>query len=970
MPRDGVKGGRSSNRATGLVTRGRWVVIGVAALVSFALLLAASTVMLRGIAWSSELVNHTNEVRVQIERSLSVLVDAETAQRGYLLTGNDAYLEPYDRALDEMPRILHRLRTLTRDSPVQERHLDAVEALSRQGLSLIQRGIALRRLSGLDAAVTHVSTGRGRLVMDAFRRENAMMLAEEDRLLAARAAAEIRRIQLATLALVASSLLLALLVASGLALRRAGRRQERAAAQEREKEASERDRLARVIDAAPTGMILVDQGGSIVLANATAEGMFGYTRGELKGRSVELLVPERFRDQNRDFRVGFFAHPSARPMGAGRDLYGLRKDGSEVAIEIGLNPVEIPGSGPCALSAITDITERRRDETRRVFIEEATAALASSLDYEATLAAVTALAVPHMADWCAVDLLDADGTIRNVALAHTDPSKVAWARELRERYPPPPDARVGLPEVLRTGKAEMAGVLDSQLVEAAVDGEHLRILRALGIRSYMVVPLMARGEILGAITFVAAESNRLFGAADLDAARQLCDRAALAVQNARLFAAEKRAREWVSRLQAMTAGLAVAASREQIATVAVEEGMAAFGAASEGLWLLDESGRTLELHEAKGFAATSEERFRRIPLAAPVRLPITDAFRSGQPIWLESFDDLRRTYPELAISSRVPRGAFAFLPLVVDNRTIGAISVAFSESRRLDQDERDALVTLARLCAQALDRGRLFEATERARAEAERAVRAREDILAIVSHDLRNPLAAVSMKASMISRLSAGGESAGERVRQQVEGIIRAVQQMDRMVRDLLDLAKVESGHLFNLEPRETDATGLALQAVQLLEPLATARRLALETDLALEHASLLCDSDRILQVFSNLVGNAIKFTREGGTITISGRRFAQEVVFSVIDTGEGIPEDQLPNIFDPYWQAKADRKGIGLGLSVAKIIVEAHGGRIWASSRVGQGSTFSFALPALEGETRPSEIPGRDQAAGAEEPG
>jgi PAS domain S-box-containing protein len=968
MPQDGARAGRFSNPRASR-SPGRWVIIGVAALVTFALLLGAATVLLRAIAWSSELVNHTNEVRVQIERSLAVLVDAETGQRGYLLTGDEGYLAPYDRAVGEMPSILGRLRALSRDNPVQQRHLDAVDRLVRERLDLMKAVIATRRLSGLDAAIAHVRGGRGKTVMDAFRLENASMQADVDRLLQARAAAEVRRIEIATVVLVASSLLFALLVASGLALRRSGRRRERAEARERENEVLGRARLARVIDAAPAGMILVDGRGRIVLVNATAEGLFGYAREELIGQSVELLVPGRFRERHTDLRAGFSHDRGARPMGAGRDLYGLRKDGSEVAIEIGLNPVEIAGSGPCVLSAITDITERRRDETRRAFIEEATAVLASSLDYETTLAAVARFAVPHMADWCTVDLLESDGAIRNVALAHADPAKVAWAKRLRERYPPPPDARAGLPEVLRTGQPEMSEVADSQLVDAALDDEHLRILRGLGMRSYMVVPLVAQGETLGGITFVTAQSNRVFGSVDLATARQLGDRAALAVQNARLFAAEKRAKEWVTRLQAMTADLAAAATREQVVAVAVDQGATALGAVSEGLWLVDDSEETLELHRAKGFTVAAEDTFRWISLTAPIRLPVVDAVRTGQPVWFDSFDDLRRRYPELATLSGVRRGAVACLPLVIDSRTVGAISVAFSEARRLDADERAALVTLARLCAQALDRSRLFEATEQAREEAERAVRAREDILAIVSHDLRNPLAAINMKARLISRFIESGDPTGARVGQQIEGIIRATQQMNRMVQDLLDLARVESGQLFNIEKEQRDATELAVQVVQLFEPLATARHLALETDLDLSEVSLLCDGDRIVQVFSNLIGNAIKFTREGGTITVRGQRLAHEVIFSVTDTGEGIPEDQLPQIFYPYWQAHPDRKGIGLGLSVAKLIVEAHAGRIWAVSQAGQGSTFSFALPAPEGETKSGETPMLELDAGAEEP-
>jgi PAS domain S-box-containing protein len=180
-------------------------------------------------------------------------------------------------------------------------------------------------------------------------------------------------------------------------------------------------------------MVLVDRDGNIVLANAVAEAQFGYGRDELIGMSAKLLLPERFRGRYHKLRASLLRDPSARPMGAIQDLFGLRKDGSEMAIEIGLSLVDIPGTGPCVLSAITDISERRADEARRTFVDNATAALAASLDYEATLAAVTRRAVPRMADWCAVDLLDADRTVRNVAVSHADPAKTAW---LRSKYPP------------------------------------------------------------------------------------------------------------------------------------------------------------------------------------------------------------------------------------------------------------------------------------------------------------------------------------------------------------------------------------------------------------------------------------------------------------------------------------------------------------------------------------------------------
>jgi len=193
--------------------------------------------------------------------------------------------------------------------------------------------------------------------------------------------------------------------------------------------------------------------------------------------------------------------------------------------------------------------EAEEAEHRSAFIAEAAALLASSLDYEATLHTLAHLAVPRLADWCAVDVREEDGCIRRLAVAHPDPEKERLARELEERYPTDPDAPVGLPRVLRTGEAElMTEIPESLLEESTRDEEHLRIVRELQLRSYMVVPLVSRGRTLGAISFVSAESGRRYEEGDLAFARQLADRAAQAVDNARLFRDAERAREQTQRI--------------------------------------------------------------------------------------------------------------------------------------------------------------------------------------------------------------------------------------------------------------------------------------------------------------------------------------------------------------------------------------------------------------------------------------
>jgi hypothetical protein len=191
---------------------------------------------------------------------------------------------------------------------------------------------------------------------------------------------------------------------------------------------------------------------------------------------------------------------------------------------------------PLAVNLVEDLTALKKAELGQRLLGESGRILASSLDYEHTLQAVARLAVPELADWCGVDMPGPHGQIRPVAIAHADPAKVRLGQELRERYPVDPHGEVGLPAVLRGGPSFLAPrVSDDELVAYALDERHLELLRAVGFRALMVVPIAAHGETLGALTFVSAESGRTFGADDLALAEELGRRAGLAVANARAF---------------------------------------------------------------------------------------------------------------------------------------------------------------------------------------------------------------------------------------------------------------------------------------------------------------------------------------------------------------------------------------------------------------------------------------------------
>jgi signal transduction histidine kinase len=245
--------------------------------------------------------------------------------------------------------------------------------------------------------------------------------------------------------------------------------------------------------------------------------------------------------------------------------------------------------------------------------------------------------------------------------------------------------------------------------------------------------------------------------------------------------------------------------------------------------------------------------------------------------------------------------------------------------------------------ADALERTAVSERA--ARSEAEAAVATREELLAIVSHDLRNPLGSIVFSAALLQRTTIDGE-AGERVHKSAQTILRCADRMTRLIADLLDLAQIQAGKLA-VEQTPQDVEGLIRDCVDMLRPLAATKDLK---GMASAGLHVRCDRERVLQILSNLVGNAIKFTPEGGSICVEARSVGDEGWFSVRDTGQGIPEDELPHVFDRFWQGrKKSHAGIGLGLSIVKGLVEAHGGRLWVESKLGAGTTFFFTLPLAQ---------------------
>jgi signal transduction histidine kinase len=240
----------------------------------------------------------------------------------------------------------------------------------------------------------------------------------------------------------------------------------------------------------------------------------------------------------------------------------------------------------------------------------------------------------------------------------------------------------------------------------------------------------------------------------------------------------------------------------------------------------------------------------------------------------------------------------------------------------------------------------LLEKGKEAHRETLRAVKSRDDVLAVVSHDLKNPLAIVILSFELLKKKIIKDKIEDERINKSVDSIGRAAQVMKDLIQNLLDQVKIEAGAL-ELNLQKENISEVIKESELLFDSIANERSITIVNQLPHGPLDAYCDKKRLMQILSNLIGNAIKFLNPGGKISVKATKNEQNVVITITDNGPGIPSEELPHLFDRYWQAKKTaNKGTGLGLSIVKGLVEAHGGKVWVSSQLSVGSTFSFTLP------------------------
>lgn len=566
------------------------------------------------------------------------------------------------------------------------------------------------------------------------------------------------------------------------------------------------------------------------------------------------------------------------------------------------------------LPLATRLTTRERDLS---FLVEATRLLAKSLDVETTLATVARLSLPHLGSWCMVDLVEGDH-MRRLAIIHPDSDRQALAEQLLDGWPPLRDDPLGAPSAIRTGRSQVVfPVTDEMLIASARSPENLALLRALGIGSFMTIPLLARGEILGAITYVSPNHGDSFTPVDLVLGEDLAARIATAIDNSRLMwdaerarAAAELAEERFSRIIAIAADAIISVDEAQRIILFNEGAEHIFGYGRDEIMgqplavLLPERARGVHEHHVRAFGE-SPEVARRMGQ----RHEIAGRRRNGE------------EFPAEASISKLEVGGERVYTVVLRDVT----------------EARNAVIVQENLLKA------VTEATE-----------ARSRLIRGVTHDVKNPLGSADGYAQLLE-LELRGKLLPEQAKL-VAGVRRGIQGALGMITDLLNLSRAKSGGLpVNRQP--ADLAALSAEAVEDARGAAETAGHVLAWE---GPGSVAVDTDpaRVREVLGNLLTNAIKYTPAPGHITV----WTEEVVDDtrsprpgrwlaahVRDSGPGIPVAERERIFSEFHRLHtADQtSGHGLGLAISRLIARLLGGDLTASGEPGEGAVFSLWLPA-----------------------
>jgi PAS domain S-box-containing protein len=657
---------------------------------------------------------------------------------------------------------------------------------------------------------------------------------------------------------------------------------------------------AHLLDEVRASVIATTPTGEITHWNRHAEEIFGWPAASVRGQNIaDLLVGDADRASADDLIA------RVRDGDRWEGEFDVRsRDGRTVPLFVTLAPAHVSDGSGGVVGVAVDISERRRAEAevragiergerqqqRQAFLADASRLLSESLDENVTVASLARLAVPTIADWCVIDLLQPDGTLAAVGVAHQEQRRVELARELRERYPPDPADSRGAYGVVRSGKSVVVNEIPAAAFDAVPD-EIRQVILDLQLHAYMSVPLVAHGRAFGAITLVSAESGREFGADDLALAEDLAGRAAAAVENARLYRDVTRAQERLQRL----------AEAEHARAAELQ---AVIGAMGEAVLVVSPDGR--------------------VTLANPA----VDALFPGA-----SIDTYGALLDLLDAHDRAPRigeqGAAAeFRVRGTDDQWV-AVSTWPVRADALPEGAAGSTIVLVRDVSAARQRQAI-----------------RDTFLGVLSHELRTPITTIYAGAKVLARPSSLSEASRADLFRDIHD---EAERLHRLVEDVIALNRF--GETDGEIGREPVLLQRILPGVVAAEEVRwPGARFALHLSPGLP--TVVSDRTYVEQVMRNLLSNAAKYGGPGVAVDVVAEWDTDEVRVRVLDDGPGFPSGEADRLFELFFRSPATSGnvgGAGIGLFVSARLIRAMGGRMWAAVRPEGGAEFGFALKVMQ---------------------
>jgi PAS domain S-box-containing protein len=780
---------------------------------------------------------------------------------------------------------------------------------------------------------------------------------------------------------------------------------------------AERARLEALLQQLPEGLMIAEApSGRIVLANERLEEILGIPRSELH----HIAGGEAYRGfdvSGRELRPEDW--PLSRAVKGETVEYAelrlIRMDGSTIWVAKRARPVrDREGRVIAGVATIIDISDVRQARENRLFLSNASEVLSSSLDYEETIRQVAELAVPHIADWCAVDVLDDSGAPQRLAVAHQDPTKIELVTDIQKRYPSDPNAERGVAHVIRTGRPDMMSDIPPELIAAgARDAEHLELLEALELHSYICVPIVDRGVVLGAVTFAAAESGRSFGPNDLNVAESIASRAAAAISNARSY------REAVRYKRILDATLDAVVMFDP---VTLRISYANQGAADQLGYSIDDLVgeeatvlvKELDAIGIRGLvgplvrgdldARTATISFRhKDGRSIPVEVLLQHVAPAGEPARIvaiaRDIADRIEAQANLRRLAESEHARAAELNAVIRAMGDGIFVCAADGTITLSNPAAEALFpdvierTYTDLVAQLDDPNELAPRLgapggpvelrttgdgerwielsaypvvrdgddERAGAEtilllrdvtlARQRQAIRDTFIGVLSHELRTPVTTIFAGAKVLSRET---DQLPEATRRDIfSDIVVESERLHRLVEDVIAMTR------FQEDEGDVGTEPVLLQRVLPVVVRSEEPRwpgVTFVVDMPSGLPTAVADPTYVEQVVRNLLSNAAKYGGPGTTVKVrvAPAEDDSEVIVSVNDDGPGFPPEEADRIFDLFFRSartSTAAAGAGIGLFVCARLIRAMGGRIWAEPGPDGGATFTFTLRVMAEE-------------------